>query len=636
MKLEQRSHLALVVLILIIGFVLRAVDTGAAPLQVDEAWVAYLSFSEGYLGERPEMGMKTSTGIDHSPFLHDVLSLSFAVSPDPRIARLYEAELHLIGMALLYLLVRRYWSAQAGLAALILYIAVPRGVLAGRYLWNPYLVAPFLIGYFLTGFLILDGRRFARWLHPALFVAAVQCHPAVVVMVPLTLAFYGLDLRKPCRWAKVRDHLIGIGVGAALVVPWVVGIIHQNQVAQVVPRLRQSSGFAYIFDAIVNYQHIADFGALGIPKADFTPLSGLPLTLAAGIGLATVLIGLALIGRTIVQRGRFREAALAVGYLIMPVLLLVLPTRAFDAYFIPLIPLAAAMQAILLFGDRPQRTRWRWGLVIAICAFQGAIDVNWLVQVHDFRHFTRASSLSLNAMVDLRNQAERSGYESIYLVDGADRGDFVQAMEWLTIATRGPARVFWLTPNTLPVPGNGATYIGYADATFIPELYRDPQPRLIAGNLYRVVDLPPGSGFTPTCRPAGPARLSNGVTILGYYTPGDEVPTPGAPWWIYLLWRGEPNRPQQAYQVFTHLMDSGDVRHAQQDLPVPGTDLWRKDDLFVTRVELTPDNQTSGPLLLRVGMYTLADMKNTRVLDAAGNLTGQWVTIPVCGASADF
>jgi hypothetical protein len=82
----------------------------------------------------------------------------------------------------------------------------------------------------------------------------------------------------------------------------------------------------------------------------------------------------------------------------------------------------------------------------------------------------------------------------------------------------------------------------------------------VAGDLYRVVDLPPNSHLTPTCRPQGPAHLSNGATIQGYYTPHEPWPRPGQPWTIYILWAGDHQDAAQLYQMFNHLVDeAGDI-----------------------------------------------------------------------------
>jgi hypothetical protein len=185
----------------------------------------------------------------------------------------------------------------------------------------------------------------------------------------------------------------------------------------------------------------------------------------------------------------------------------------------------------------------------------------------------------------------------------------------------------------MPVPDAGATYIGFADAIHIPELYRDQPARLIADGLYRVADLPPHAVdmFTPICLPQESSRLDNGATILGYYAPGNPAPVNGKAWTIYLLWKGASGTPTQAYQIFNHLIDDKGDRHAQNDIPALDSALWRDSDVIVSRVTLAPAGlNMPQALALRVGMYTMPGFKNANVLDSAGNPAGQWVTIPLC------
>ncbi len=683
---HKRYRIAPVVaLVLLFGFALRSVDLGAAPLMGDEGWVSFLAFSEGHNGQRSELGMKTSTGLDHSPFIADVLSPAYAFDPDPRMARLYIAALQLLGMAMLYLLGRRYWSERVGMAALVIYAVIPRGVMAGRFLWNPYIVPPFLIAYFLTGFLILDGKRWARWLHPLCLALAVQGHPAVITLAPVSLIFYALDMRKRPgigvhrRWPAIRDHAVGIALAALSMLPWLIGYVHLRAGVPVTNLASPSSLPLRLAGGTPAPTVLADFMGYQI-TADFTSLGGIasayvkPDQLASSIGnligaltalSAVILIVWGLIGawwrRQIGYIGYVRGAIVGIGYLLMPAFLLVLPLPTYSAYLIPLMPLGALCLAIIL--DMMEQVFWQTGraartaprlrwirtvttlTILAISAFYLAITLNWLDQIHNFHNYTRDSQLSLDKMVSLRNIAVRPGYETLYLVDGNSAGDFVQEMVWLTLATKGPSRVLWGGQDTLPVPSAGATYVGYADSTFIPELYGLPKPRLTVNGVYRVVDLPPMSDkrFPPQCNPSGPTQLSNGVTILGYYTPGDVLPTPGNPWTIYLLWQGNPAAAGDLVQVPTYqftnqLFDSAGNRYAQDDLPALNGSLWRAGELILTRVELIPTaalphNKT---LMLHVGMYSLPGttsgqaLANARAIDGAGNPVAGWITIPVC------
>ena len=246
---------------------------------------------------------------------------------------------------------------------------------------------------------------------------------------------------------------------------------------------------------------------------------------------------------------------------------------------------------------------------------------------------------SLQDMIHLRDAAVRPGIETIYLVDSGSTRAFEQELLWLTLANKGDSRVIWGNNFALPVPKNGATYVGYVDSTLIPELYSDRPARIISNNLYKVVDLPPKSGFNPTCRPVGPTRLSNGVTVLGYYVPVSSAPSPppNKEWTIYVLWTGISNQPHTTFQLFTHMVNDQGTKFAQDDLATLDTDLWHNGDLLVSRVTLTPNAPvpTTQPLYIRVGMYTLPTatnphLGNVNAIDDAGEPVGGWVTIPIC------
>src|SRR5258708_19591055 len=99
----------------------------------------------------------------------------------------------------------------------------------------------------------------------------------------------------------------------------------------------------------------------------------------------------------------------------------------------------------------------------------------------------------------------------------------------------GPFRVIWGSNMALPVPRAGATYVGFTDATHIPELYANVPSRVTAGNVNKALDLPPNSAFTPTCKPQGPLLSANIPTILRHYPPPAPFPSAAHPRTISLL-----------------------------------------------------------------------------------------------------
>jgi 4-amino-4-deoxy-L-arabinose transferase-like glycosyltransferase len=633
----------IIALVLLAGFYLRTADVGAAALRGDETWNAYLAFSTGHLGQRPELGVSSSAQVNQSPFFHDIFSIPFAFDPDPRLARLFMAVLHLISMPVLYFTVRRYWSPRTALAALVLYAVMPRAIWSGRFLWNPYLTTPFVIGTYATGFLATEGKRWARWLHLPLLACMVQAHPITVVSTPITAIFIVRDwycTHHRSTWRqRVTDYGIGSVLAVIVVLPWMIGLFHLQQSglsSQAAVNLRAPNPSSQVWMDFIRNPIRIDVG-IAIHESDYLPPSA-PVSLALlGIGWLTFLAGLFITGRAIYLK-RFQDFVIGLAYLLPIAVYLVLPARVYEHYMIPLLPATAIIQAVALFGHHPRSVLWlRLAVtaVVLVSLLQLGLVVDAFQQIRNYHNFSRDSMLSLNDMIKFRDQAVRPGYETIYLVEGSGPGAFEQLTTWLVLASKGPSRVLWGDQFALPVPAAGATYVGYVGAVHIPELYANREARIVAGNVYRAVDLPPDSAFTPTCLPGGPTRLSNGATILGYYVPSNEneQPRPGQPWTIYVLWEGHRQATSQGYQMFNHLVDqAGKHRYGQSDIPALNSDLWRDGEQLVSRVTLTPANDlpSTGPLDLRVGMYTLPGVLNANALDDSGNMVGQWITIPLC------
>jgi hypothetical protein len=416
--------------------------------------------------------------------------------------------------------------------------------------------------------------------------------------------------------------------------PWIVGFLHQyanTPLGSGIVEPRPPGAFTTIWQAFIENPTTMDLVEVPI---HYRPPPAALENLYIAIGWFTFLASVFLVGQALVRRRDYPDALIGIAYLMVPLIYGLLPARIYDQYMVPLLPAAAIVQASALIGHRPRGHRLlRLGAVImtAMCVLQIGLATDLMIQVHGFNKPARGAMPGLDATIQFRDEAVRPGYETIYLVEGSGPTEFEQEMAWLILATKGPSRVLWGDQFALPVPDAGATYVGYVGATHIPELYANRESRLVLDNFYRVVDLPPHSGFTPTCRPEGPNYLDNGAIILGYYTPGDPLPHSGIPWTIYILWRGTPKNAGQEYQLFTHLVNARGLRYTQSDVHALNNDLWRAGELLVSRVVLPPaDLADSGPLSLRVGMYTLPSVANAAVVDDNGNPVASWVTIPIC------
>ncbi len=656
-------------MILLIGFELHITDVGAAPLQGDEAWLTYLAYNFGHNGQRAALGVTSSAGINQPPFFADVFAIPFSFSPDPRIARIFMAALQLIGAAVLYFIVRRYWTQFTALTALILYTMLPRAVWSGRFLWNPYLAIPFIIGFLATGLLLAEGKRWARWLHFPLLACAIGAHPIMAISAVLSIGFVARDwIRTHIRRKLVVDYLIGIALALLVLSPWIIGLIQQriDTPDEGVFRQRNRSSFATILQFAVAAPVSIDFGSIAVASTDYTPPPESLTSLTLVVGWFSLLGSLFLVIRALYQikqrRGLsiqrpYADLMMGLAYLSPPAVLLLSPTRTYDQYLIGLVPAAAVVQAVILVGGRRDesgnaqfefklfRPIYRRAFALGAGLLMGMVElalvINVMQQIHNLHQFGPGTMPSMADMIKISDEAVQPGKETIYLVDSGSASAFEQEMVWLTLANKGPSRVIWGNTFAYPVPTNGATYVGYLNSQNIPELYITPKPRLIADNVYRVVDVPTNSSFVPTCRPNGVTRLANGATILGYYIPQTPTsvnfPKPNRPWTIYILWKSAVNNSHTEYQIFSHLVDAQGNKYAQQDQSTLDTDLWHNGDLMINKITLTAtDGLPLGTSLsLRVGMYILPhdssqSITNINAVNNSGNPIAGWITIPIC------
>ncbi|MFQ5398215.1 MAG: ArnT family glycosyltransferase [Anaerolineae bacterium] len=121
--------------------------------------------------------------------------------------------------------------------------------------------------------------------------------------------------------------------------------------------------------------------------------------------------------------------------------------------------------------------------------------------------------------------------------------------------------------------------------------------------------------------PAGPVRLDDALTFLGYDLQTTAV-SPGQPVRLATLWRIE--RPLADGMLFTHIQGADGAPIAQADqLDVP-SDGWIPGDVFIQLHEFQlPPDTAAGDYPVVVGVYTQHDRQRLPVLqngEAAGDL----------------
>ncbi len=627
----------LTVALLLFGFTLRVIDVGAEPLRWDEVNTDYLAFEFGHEGIREPLGVRTVANLRQSPFFHDVFAVSFAFDPDPRMARLFLAAIHLVSMALLYLLVRRYFSPQTALVTLLLYAVMPRAIWSGRYVWNPSLTLPFVIAYYLTGLLAGDGKRWARRLNSIMLCCAFQAHPVAALSGLLFPLFVIRDWKRASgvRRELVLDYGTGFLVSVVLLVPWVYASLRFGPKDTLQAVISESEGFAHFLQLLVNNPTLLVYRP-NTPTL-YIPISKAQSVAFALIGWFSILASLyALLGG--ILRRHVPSMVMGAAFILPSMATLALP-RSFDHYFIPLLPATAIVQAITLVGARPRR-RWLTAAGLAVLVAMSLIQAQYFfywLQIYDHQAtYNYDWQPPLRTVLQFQKAAIQPGRETIYYIfgqaDGRPYDEYYRL--WRILGARGPSRVISGDSYAFPVPKAGATIISFLPDQVIPPELTTRSRQLVLGNWLRAVELPPNAELTPTCAPAQPEQLANGATVVGYYVPATSDFRPGKIWNIYVLWRSTLNEDHTIYQMFVELVDGQGERIAQLDSPTLHTDLWHADEMLISQVPLTiPARLPDGDnFAVRVGMYRLPYTGPVAVLKDGKSADETWVTIPFCSA----
>jgi len=637
---KQPAQLAILVSIFLFAFFLRTTEIGALPLIGDESWNAWLSFDFGQNGQRSELGVTSSAGVNQPPFFYDVFAIPFFMSPDPRIARLFMGLLQLISLPVLYRLVTQIWSGRIALVALLIYTIMPRAVWAGRAIWNPYLFLPFVLIFYLAGFWLITKKtrrkNWARWLLLPALSCVIQSHPITICTTVLVPVFWLRDWQltsQSQRGKMIRAHALGLFLAALTFIPWGVGYVRQQVSTPYNGHmsLRARSPFDSVLHDVLVAPTGIDAGGFGLLGSDYTAPGDPWRTLFLAFGVFNILGSLILLANA---RRRFEDGMLGLAFLIMPIFSFLSPTRTYGHYMVITLPAIAMIEAILLVRLAQVRRLAVVAIALFIILMGGQLFdlLDALRQVRNFNDPQKTQSLSLDQSYVFRDQLAKLPNEIVYSMNK----DFTHALLWQMLGPKDRSQVVWKNNFSLPIPSGGVTYVDVsleADQAIPPSYLKKTIFTEYAG-FYRLLTLPANTRIDPTCKPAVPAtRFTNGAALLGYYIePGEnQTPHAGQPWTVYLVWQNTPSGNVQEHQIFIHLVDETGWRYAQTDFEALSPTLWHTGDLIVSRVTLTsPPDLPHRPLFLHVGLYTLPDVKNFHLLDADGNDIAQWITIPIC------
>ena len=623
----QRLLLAAGILLLAAG--LRWFDIGAEPLGIDGTAISMKALAVVRGDALDLRGPSMSVGTFHSPLSVYLYALPYALDADPRLARLYSGVFNIVAVALVYLLGRRYFSVPAGLVAALLFAVHPEAVYISRQILNIVVGLPFVLAFCLTGLLgYCEDRAWARIAHLPLLSLALQCHPASVLLAPLTAALLVLAwLQFPRRRGSLLvQTAVSAALAGALLLPWAYALF-------------QDADFAALAGGI----EVGGNRGLQYTAATMTTLLG-----GWGMGWVQAIQPLLTIAGTVwfVVRGVQRKPGAAglvavFCFFAVPVLALVFNMKYRDTYIWPEYGSAFLIQGAVIGGLA--RTGQRASRPAAAPDWGGWLRGRWLLPgslllallagtqlrffaTHDRTYPGPALTEHIAALRYAQELARSSGREVLATVPFSAT-DLESYRRWALLAEGRAVRVVW-DGRALPLPAQGAIVIGPADYTGRDDLIANAEVR----GRFRFAELPPAAGFAPSLALPRPVQFANGSSVLGF-RPVAGVPPDARSWLLDLIWRVDA-APDADFKLFAQLVDAADKLYAQADVPALPAGQQRSGELVLSRLTLALRSALPAgePLFIRFGVYTAAG--NIKTMPDAQHAAADYAMAQVRGAPA--
>jgi hypothetical protein len=603
------------------------------------------------------------------------MSLPALVSRDPLVATAFVALLNVAAVWGCYALGKRTWGEGVGLLAALLLAASPWAIFYSRKVWAQDLLLPFVVLFMALLYAWwIDDRRWALAGAIVALALLVQIHFAALALAPLLAIVVLVAIVQGTRRRRLialwTPLAAGIAIALLTFIPYLAadaanGWSNLRALLQAGRAPAQTQWEALRF-ALLNVGG-REIHALAGPERYQEFLDGIldlsywPDRIEEAL---VALSALYLVYRCWRARRTRRDLArygLLLLWLIAPALFFLRSsTPVYPHYLIPLYPapyLALALLArdsVQALAERTKQTRALYALsallVGGLVAWQSYLSLS----IHAFidQHHTpggMGTPLRILRQVAGRMEqyAQTWGNAQVVMVCPGDnpRWDECPAV-YGYMGSRSldvrfvDGRASLLYPqseaDTLIVlaPGVGEPAASELDryAQHLPEADTPLRENMDAYRFYR---LPAGRAPTPAVHPEGtPARLGNGVTLLGYEL--SATPTPGETARLSLYWRVEAlpvDPPAQGYSFANHVLDAEGQRVSQRDGPGYRVALWRAGDTVLSWFDLAlAQDAPPPPYRLRTGMYVFTppdQFLTIPVVDAQGQPAAEGVEWPL-------
>lgn len=627
--MTRLARLLLAAAILLLAAGLRWFDIGAEPMGIDGTAISMKALAIVRGDALDLRGPSMSVGTFHSPLSVYLYALPYALDADPRLARIYSGVFNLVAVALVYLLGRRYLSAPAGFVAALLFAVHPEAVFISRQILNIVIGLPFVLAFCLTGLLgYCEDRAWARVAHLPLLSLALQCHPASVLLAPLTavlllLAWLQFPLR---RGSLLAQTIMSAALAGVLLLPWAYALFQEAD-----------------FSALAGGIEVGGNRGLQYTAATMTTLLG-----GWGMGWVQAIQPLLTIAGTawFVVRGLQRKPGAAgpvfvFCFFAVPVLALVFNMKYRDTYIWPEYGSAFLIQGAVIGGVA--RTGQRASGPAAGADWGGWLRGRWLVPgslllallvgtqlrffaTHD-RTYPGPALTEHIAAVRYAEQLALSSGRAVLATVPFSATDLESYRRWALLAEGRAVRVVW-DGRALPLPAQGAIVIGPADYTGRDGLIANAEVR----GSFRFAELPPAAQFAPTLALPRPVQFANGTSVLGF-RPVAGAPPDERSWLLDLIWRVDV-APDADFKIFAQLVDAADKLYAQADVPALPAGQQRSGELVLSRLTLALRSALPAdePLFIRFGVYDASG--NIKTIPDAQHAAADYALTQVRGAAA--
>ncbi len=619
--------------VLLLAFSLRFWNLEATEFKYDEARLCNLAarFVEG--GPLPARGMSSSIGVDNPPLAVYLIAIPVRLSHDPLVVTSFVALLNVIGVWGCYWLGCRYWGRRVGLTAALLLAVSPWAVFYSRKVWAQDMLLPFVVLFFyLLMAWFVEGRRWALGGAVIALAALTQIHMATVAFVPVLVLLMAVSFRRrEERWWK--SFLTGLSVGLAMYIPYLAAdaLDGWRNVRTLLNAMRNPArwhpeAFNY---ALLNVGG-REIHALAGPERFQEFLRGI-VNLAYLPDRAeevAVLVSAAYLVWRLRCSGTCRRDGVLLLWLFTPPLFFVRSRMpVFPHYFVSLYP--APYLAVAAVGDELVSRLSRrgravkavaLGTLLALGAWQGylSLAINAFVGTHQTPGGTGTPIRVYRTVVGtVRNLSEEWGSRQVVVLcagSDVDRQECPAVFQFLLgsefdvrLADRDASLLFPRSETVVPVVlSPGESVAARQIARHATEVTGARVYLREGAGAYRFYRLSAGYVPPPPMHPPGtPARLANGVELLGYEI--SPLPAPGGVSRLALYWRVvaiPPDPPPQGYSFANHVLAADGRRCGQKDGPGQPVALWRVGDTVISYFDIElPADAPPPPYCLRTGMY---------------------------------